>query len=171
VPFGPGPAADAVRAERAERVLTALDEGEAWRRRNDRILAVARIEVYAEVDHAAHRAAWQTHGPDCLDATWRQRWRDRDIEPGWVEARWQPTDDRPVELLGPAADDAVDWIVVEDHTGKDVAVYEHVTIWSGRLQFTLTVRHLLGIDLRDAIAAGGAAVERRAATGDPAVAD
>lgn len=167
-PFGPGPDADAVRAARAARVLTALDEGEAWRRRNDRILAVARVEVYGSADDREHRAAWRAHGPACLDATWRQRWRDREVEPGWVEARWQPDDDRPRDDLGPSADEAVDWLVVEDHTGTDVAVYEHVTIWCGRLQFTLTVRHLLGVDLGDAIAFGAAAVVRRATATDPA---
>jgi len=166
-PFGAGSAADAVRAARGARIPTALDEGEAWRRRNDAILAVARVEVFASADDAVHRAAWAEHGPACLGATWRERWRDRDVEPGWVEATWLPEVDRPTTTLPAEADAAVDWLVVEDHTGGDVAVYQHATVWCGRLQFTLTVRHRLGIDLREAIGAGCAAARRRAAASAP----
>lgn len=161
-PFGPGEAADALRAARSDRVLTALDEGQAWRRRNDAILAVARVEVFAEVDDEAHRAVWRELGTEVLDATWRQRWRDRDSQPGWIEASWQQIDDRPDELRNTPTDALVDWIVVEDHTGGSVVAYEHVTVWCARLQLTLTVRHLLGVDLRDAVASACLAIVGRA---------
>ena len=36
----------------------------------------------------AHRAAWREHGEASLDATWRERWAERDQAPGWIEARW-----------------------------------------------------------------------------------
>ena len=74
-PFAVSDAAAAVQAARDARVPTALDEGEAWRRRNDPILAVARVEVFAVADDRDHRRAWQEHGPDCLDVTLRARWR------------------------------------------------------------------------------------------------
>src|SRR4051794_25343786 len=60
-------------AIRAERRLTALDEGQAWRRRSGGILAVLRVEVFADPDSTAHRDAWREHGARCLDAVWRQR--------------------------------------------------------------------------------------------------
>lgn len=160
-PFAPCDATAIVQAARDARVLTALDEGEAWRRRNDPILAVARVEVFASADDGDHRRAWQTHGPDCLDVTWRARWRERDVTPGWIEASWLPIADRPVEVFGPDVDAAVDWITVEDQTRDEIEVYEYVAAWCGRLLFTLTVRHRLGIDLRDEIARACVAVSRR----------
>ena len=167
-PFGPGEAADAVRSARARRRLTALDEGQAWRRRNDAILAVARVEVFADADQRNHRATWQARAEDCLDATWRARWQERDVEPGWIEATWMRPDDRPREAFGdPEVDESVDWLVVEDHTGPDVAVYEHVTSWCGRLHHTLTVRHVLGVDLRGPIANACRSVLARALEGPP----
>jgi hypothetical protein len=160
-PFVPCEAADAVRRARDARVPTALDEGSAWRRRNDPILAVARIEMFATADDTEHRGAWRTHGPDCLDVTWRARWRERDVEPGWIEATWLPDDERPVAVLGDEVDAAVDWIRVEDQTRDEIEVYEYVTTWCGPLLFTLTVRHRLGVDLRDEVARACAAVSRR----------
>lgn len=164
-PFGPGEAADAIRAARVARTLTALDEGEAWRRRNDALLAVGRAEVYAEVDDRTHRAAWAEHGAACLEATWRARWRERDVEPGWIEATALADDDRPSDDLGAEVDAAVDWFEVEDHTGGDVARYQYLTMWFGRLQYTLTVRHLPGVDLREPIAAAAVAISRRSGPG------
>lgn len=168
-PFGPGDAADEVRSARAQRTLTALDEGQAWRRRNDAILAVARVEVFADADQQDHRAVWKDHAEECLNATWRARWRERDVEPGWIEAAWMRAEDRPREAFGDVAvDDSVDWLVVEDHTGSDVAVYEYVTTWCGRLHHTLTVRHALGVDLRDQIAIACRSVRGRALDGPAA---
>lgn len=158
-PYGDDEHSAIVRAERARRVLTALDEGAAWRRRRDRVLIVPRVEVFADADDRAHRAAWQELGPACLDAVWRQRWRERDTEPGWIEARWKgaeaidavaPTDPEGVGALG-----QIDWITVEDHTGTSasgiVERYQHLSVWCGRALATVTLRHDDALDL-DAIA-------------------
>jgi len=141
--LGPGEASDRVRAARDARGWTALDEGRAWRRRNDGVLAVLRVEVFASADETAHRETWQADAEAALDETWRARWRERDIEPGWVEATFRPPMDRP--------DPRVDWIEIEDHTGSAeadaVTAYQYVVAWLGRAQATLTIRHRLGLDL------------------------
>ena len=90
------------------------------------------------------------------------------MEPGWVEARWVADEERRRADLSPAVDEAVDWLVVEDHTGADVAVYQHVTLWQGRLQATLTLRHLLGADLGDVVGRGMTALAGRVAAAEPA---
>lgn len=166
-PLGEDPASEAVRAERRRRRLTALDEGRAWRHR-DQGLAVLRSEVFADADDAPHRACWQRSGEAALDATWRQRWRERDRTPGWIEARLVPPAERPdplhafvdAEPQGVAA--AVDWFRIEDHTDTSgdgaVTVYEHLTVWRGRCHAVLTVRHDLGLDLDDVTAAAAATI-------------
>lgn len=146
-----GPAAGGVLAARAERGLVALDEGRAWRRRRDGVLAVLRVEVYASVDDAAHRAAWREDAEAALAQTWRARWAERGRYPGWVEASWVPLEDRPEAVRSGPLASAVDWLRVEDHTEaaeqEAVMVYEHVVVWLGRAQATLTVRHVGGLDL------------------------
>jgi hypothetical protein len=154
-PYGDDPDSGAIRAVRAQRRLTALDEGHAWRIRTAGVLAVSRVEIFADADHAAHRTAWQEHGAACLDAVWRARWRERDRLPGWIEVRRRP------EL----STDAVDWLTVEDQTGSEqsgsVTLYEHVTIWSGRAVCTYTVRHDLADDRVDATAAAATTIAAR----------
>lgn len=148
-PYGDDEHSAVLRACRDERVLTALDEGAAWRRRSDRVLAVPRVEVFADPDDRALREAWREHATACLDALWRQRWRERDVEPGWIEARWKR--DADIEAVAPAGDEAeaalgqIDWITVEDHTSTPtsgvVDRYQHVTVWCGRGLVTVTFRH------------------------------
>jgi hypothetical protein len=172
-PYGDDAASEPIRAAWEARRPTALDEGAAWRRRSDAALMVARVEVFADDDpHGAHRAAWHEHGPASLDATWRQRWRERDREPGWIEARWRPPTERPdpLRLEGPAAAPeaaSIDWIVVDDHTGADeadaVTAYEHLSLWSGRVLVTLTLRHHHGDDVDDVACAAALAACRRVA--------
>lgn len=156
-PLGGDEASEAVRVERAARRLTALDEGRAWRQRTEASLAVLRVEVFADPDEQGHRAAWRAHAEESLDATWRERWRERGHTPGWVEARWVDAaghperfvDDDLRQELTPAALGAVlgaiDWLRIEDHTDPtgagQVTVYEHLTAWAGRAHGTLTVRH------------------------------
>lgn len=154
-PHGDDEHSAALRAEREARVLTALDEGAAWRQRKERVLVVPRVEVFAAVDDRSHRAAWREHGTGCLDAVWRQRWRERDVVPGWIEARWKPADD--VEAVLPSDEEAraafgqVDWITVEDQTNTaasgTVERYQHVTVWCGRGLVTVTLRHDDALDL------------------------
>jgi hypothetical protein len=155
-PFGTDDDSAVVRAARDARRLTALDEGRAWRRRRDGALAVLRLEAFADPDEVAHRAAWRDHGLGALDATWRERWRERDRDPGWIEAHWH--DDPPTPPAGDLAPlgldalaDAVDWAVVEDHTDaarRDVvACYQHLTVWAGRGHAIVVVRHDLGTDV------------------------
>lgn len=153
-PYGPGDAADRMRAARQRRVLTGLDEGRAWRRRDGGVLLVARIEAFAEPDSGGHRQTWQRDGARCLEDTWRERWRDRDVTPGWIEAR----------LLDPHDDD-IDWFRVEDHTGVtgEVVVYQHLTVWAGRVQAVLTMRHELGLDVDDVVSDAARLVGDRAA--------
>ncbi|MGN6695346.1 MAG: hypothetical protein ACTHN0_14315, partial [Aquihabitans sp.] len=144
-----------LRAERDRRVLTALDEGAAWRHRKERVLVVPRIEVFRDPDDRRHRAAWQEHGPACLDAVWRERWTERDVAPGWIEARWKDDADldaaAPTDDEGRAAFGQVDWISVEDHTNTaasgTIDRYEHLTVWCGRGLVTATVRHDDALDL------------------------
>ena len=186
-PLGDDPASELVRAARAQRHLTGLDEGRAWRRSPDGGLLVVRVEVFApeplDADGAtggdravgrvtAHRSAWQAHGAAALDATWRQRWRERDVEPRWIEARALEVDERPEPLhgfreapTGSALTGAVDWLRIEDHTdptgGGRVTLYEHLSLWLGRGLVTLTLRHDLDHDAADVAATAAAAVARR----------
>ncbi|CAN5891082.1 hypothetical protein BH23ACT2_BH23ACT2_02360 [soil metagenome] len=174
-PLGEDEASATVRTARGLRRLTALDEGQAWRRRSGQVLAVLRTEVFADDDDGGHRAAWLDRGVASLGSTWRERWRERDVVPGWIEARWVKPSERPDPLhvfseARPASDVAasVDWARVEDHTGghDDVTVYEHLTIWCGRAQATLTVRHGLGLDVdAEATAAAVSVYDRLCATG------
>ena len=159
-PYGDDPASDAIRVVRGTRTLTALDEGAAWRVRTAGVLAVARVEVFADADHQAHRAAWQEYGVACLDAVWRARWTERDRVPGWIEARARA--DR--------SDATTDWMTVEDQTGTaesgTVSLYEHLTIWQGRAVCTFTVRHDLADDREPAAAAAAHAIARHLASLD-----
>jgi hypothetical protein len=162
-PFGDDAASIAVEAARVRRGPTGLDEGRAWRHRDAGTLLVVRAEVYADAEPgvaASHRAAWHEHAPAALAETWRQRWRERDRIPGWIEARWQGV--RPLVDDHGVPVDGCDWLRVEDHTGAvdpalrvdpeaAVAVYEHLTVWAGRRQVTVVVRHQLGLDLDDVV--------------------
>jgi hypothetical protein len=131
---------------RAARHRTALVEGDAWRGPR-RQIAVLRVEAFADRggDHAAHRAEWVRAGPACLVETWRRRWVERDVEPGWIEVTRR--DDVDV-------DPRIDWLRIEDHTDladpTDVAVYQHLTLWAGRGVAVVTVRHLLDTPVDDA---------------------
>ncbi len=154
-PYGDDAHSEALRAERARRRLTALDEGAAWRQRKERVLVVPRVEAFADADDRTHRAAWRMLGPACLDAVWRERWRERDVTPGWIEARWKPdeeiagvhpSDEEEVGALG-----QIDWITVEDHTTTaetgTIDRYQHLTVWCGRAMATVIVRHDDALDL------------------------
>lgn len=168
-PFGHDPHSARVEEARQARRPTALDEGQAWRHRDAGTLAVVRSEVYADEAPGAaeaHRAAWREHAEAVLDATWRERWRERDREPAWIEARWRGRAEPP------HLDDRCDWLQVEDHTpaiaGADVGagtvlVYEHLTVWAGRRQVTVVVRHEVGLDLDDVVERSAAAVLGRIA--------
>jgi hypothetical protein len=168
-PYGDDEHSAALRAERERRVLTALDEGSAWRRRSDRVLAVSRVETFADGDDRSHRAAWQAHATGCLDAVWRQRWRERDVDPGWIEARWKDDGDidavRPADDQGRAALGQIDWVTVEDQTTTaatgTVERYQHLTIWCGRALATVTIRHDDVVDLDDVAMAAALAAYRR----------
>ncbi|MEZ5204235.1 MAG: hypothetical protein R2701_07615 [Acidimicrobiales bacterium] len=172
-PYGDDDASAEMRAARDALVLTALDEGQAWRRRDDGALVVLRVEAFAG-DAAAIRARWSDLAEPCLDAVWRQRWREREREPGWIEARWRTPSDRPDRLrpASPVEDPwagAVDWLSIEDHTeaaeAEAVTVYDHVTIWAGRWAATLVGRHRQGADIDGAIQAAALALAGRLATG------
>ncbi|MCU1351033.1 MAG: hypothetical protein JWM05_242, partial [Acidimicrobiales bacterium] len=135
---------------RAERRLTALDEGQAWRHGDGRLL-VARAEVFDDPAEGAHRATWQADAAACLAAAWRARWDERDVTWGWIEARAHVEDEA---TDGPAAqpvDPRVDWFEVEDHTDPagqgGVTVYDHLTIWCGRMHIVLTGRHPFGVPI------------------------
>ena len=116
---------------------------------------VARSEVFRAVDDRTHRALWQDLGTACLDAVWRQRWRERDVQPGWIEARWKADEDLdavvPPDDEGRAAFGQVDWITVEDHTNTSASGtidrYQHLTVWCGRGLITATIRHDDALDL------------------------
>jgi hypothetical protein len=133
---------------RARRHRTALVEGDAWRGPR-RQLAVLRVEAFAdrEPDLADHRAAWTRDGALCLVETWRQRWAEREVEPGWIEATRR--DDVDVDV-----DPRIDWLRIEDHTDladpSDVSVYQHLTLWAGRGVAVVTLRHLLDTPVDDA---------------------
>ncbi len=154
-PYGDDAHSEALRAERDKRGLTALDEGAAWRQRKERVLVVPRVETFAEADDRSHRAAWRMLGPACLDAVWRERWRERDVAPGWIEARWKAAEE--IVAVAPAGEEGVgalgqiDWITIEDHTtsaaSSTVDRYQHVTVWCGRGLATVIVRHDDALDL------------------------
>jgi hypothetical protein len=148
-PLGDDDASALVRREREARGVRALDEGSAWRHRRSGSLAVLRLEVFATADDAAHRRVWREQAPAALGALFRQRWRERDVDPGWIEAIWCHRTE-PITALGPLAE-RVDWLTVEDQTGaadgRVISCYEHVTVWSGRAHAQLTLRHDLGSDL------------------------
>jgi hypothetical protein len=156
-PYGDDEHSAVLRSERERRTLTALDEGAAWRRRRDQVLVVPRVEVFADPDDRSHRAAWQEHATACLDAVWRLRWRERDTEPGWIEARMK--DAAAIEAVAPTDPEGrgalgqIDWVTVEDQTGTaasgTVVRYEHVTVWCGRALATVTLRHDDAVDLDD----------------------
>lgn len=141
-PLGNDPDSGAVRRARTARSLTALDEGRAWRQRTVGSLAVIRVEVFADADDVGHRSAWREHAEASLDGTWRTRWSDRDLRPGWIEARWVEPDTRQ--------EPRIDWLRITDHTDHTdagrVTIYEHFTIWAGRPNATLILRHDLGVD-------------------------
>jgi hypothetical protein len=138
-------ATELVRA-RAGRHRTALVEGDAWRGPS-RQIAVLRVEAFADrdVDHRPHRAAWAVEGPESLVETWRQRWVERDVEPGWIEVTRR--DDVVI-------DPRIDWLRIEDHTDladpTAVAVYQHLTLWAGRGVAVVTLRHRLDTPVDDA---------------------
>jgi hypothetical protein len=142
---GIGAASKVVEA-RARRRRTALVEGDAWRGPRRQIV-VLRVEAFADadVDLADHRAAWARDGAECLVETWRQRWTEREVEPGWIEATHR-------EEAG--ADPRIDWFRIEDHTGladpTDVSIYQHLTLWAGRGVAVVTLRHLLDSPVDDA---------------------
>jgi hypothetical protein len=176
-PFGDDPASESVESARSARTVTGLDEGRAWRHRDSGSLVVLRSEVYADEAPGAadaHRRAWHEHGERALDATWRQRWRERDREPGWIEARWVRHGGGAGRPDGPPLDPWCDWLRIEDHTpppsrrsadGGDgagvVTVYEHVTVWAPRRQVTVVLRHDVGLDLDDVVVRCAAEVGRR----------
>lgn len=159
-PYGSGEAADRLRSERLNRTLTGLDEGRAWRRRDGGVLLVVRVESFADPDDGDHRQVWQQYGALCLEETWRERWRERDVTPGWIEARLRDPADDEIEV---PAD--IDWFQVEDHTGvtDEVVLYQHLTVWSGRVHAVLTMRHALGLDVDDVVMAAARRVGDRAA--------
>ena len=177
-PLGDDPSSEVVRVARGDRRLTGLDEGRAFRQRKTLSLVVVRTEVFASADDEDHRRAWREHGAASLDATWRERWRERAIDPGWIEANWVPLAERPdplhafaeVDVVSdPAA--AVDWYRVEDHTDPSgqpagrVLVYEHLTVWAGRAHVTITARHDLGTGVDEAAASAAAAAFARLSDG------
>lgn len=131
--------ASAIRAARAARNLSALDEGVAYRAKHRQLL-VLRTEVFVDPDETAHRAAWQADGPSVLTNTYRARWAERDVAPNWIETRVRPPSELPGDL-----DARLDWLQVEDHTDPKrsgaVTMYEHVTLWCGRANAVVTVRH------------------------------
>jgi hypothetical protein len=136
-----GADAVAIRAVRAERVLSALDEGVAYRAKHRRLL-VLRTEVFVEPDETAHRATWRRDGPSVLTSTYQARWAERDITPNWIETTIRRPSDLPSDV-----DPRVDWLRVEDHTDPKragaVTIYEHLTLWCERANAVLTVRHEL----------------------------
>lgn len=134
-----GAEAPALRALRATRVLTALDEGVAYRA-SHRQLLVLRTEMFADPDETEHRGAWQTDGPRVLADTYRTRWAERDVAPNWIETTIRRPPDTPADI-----DPRIDWFRIEDHTDPrrtgTVTLYEHLTLWRGRANAVITVRH------------------------------
>ncbi|MCB0969966.1 MAG: hypothetical protein KDA97_00390 [Acidimicrobiales bacterium] len=162
-PYGDDEDSAVVRAAAQARGRTALDEGDAWRRRRDGALCVLRTEVSSADDDGSHRRTWEAHGAASLDATWRQRWRERDRTPGWIEVRGREEPEAGAPRRPPTPDDVV-WLVVEDqtgvHDGGSVTFYEHLMVWAGRGLATVTVRHDLGVEVDEAAVAAAIAVGR-----------
>ena len=166
-PYGVDDASQRLRHIRSGLVLSALDENEIWRRRNDRALVVVRVEVF-ELPVEPLRRAWQDLAEECLCSLWRQRWTERDETPGWIEVRWkcgselselselsetpEPADISTREAGG-SDPIVVDWLEVEDHTSVgadgDVTMYEHLSFWHGRCLVTAVVRHAQSVPLDD----------------------
>lgn len=134
-----GAEAPRIRAARAARVLSALDEGVAYRARHRQLL-VLRAEVFVQPDETDHRAAWRADGPTALTSTYRARWAERDVAPNWIETTVRSVTDRPADV-----DPRIDWFRVEDHTDPKragiVTIYEHLTLWCGRAHAVMTMRH------------------------------
>lgn len=178
-PFGHDEASRMLEAARQRRRPTGLHEGRAFRHRDSGALCVVRCEVFADDGPApgeddpvaAHRGAWSTLAEAALDATWRERWRERDRHPAWIEARWVQRPDDPVGPLTAAPGATLDWLRIEDHTPPvehahqggpgEVTVYDYLTVWAGRRQVTVVIRHPLGLDLDDAVAGAARGVVRR----------
>jgi hypothetical protein len=131
--------ASAIRAAREHRQLSALDDGVAYRS-SQRQLLVLRTEMFVDPDEVAHRAAWHAEGTRVLTDTYRARWADREVTPNWIETTVRRPGDLPVPM-----DPRIDWYQVEDHTDPrrlgTVTLYEHVTLWCGRANAVVTVRH------------------------------
>lgn len=161
-PYGQGAVAEELREQRARRRLSALDEGMAWRRKSSSSLLVARFEMFEDANDHEHRESWRSLGPQVLEQTWRQRWQERDVTPGWIEAKWLDEEDLPDTDLGDAAP-AVDWLRIEDHTRPvgGVTVYHHLSLWRQRLLATLTMRHDIGVEADPAVALAVAALWHR----------
>jgi hypothetical protein len=178
-PFGHDGASQALEAARQRRRPTGLHEGRAFRHRDSGALCVVRSEVFADAAPAVgeddpvagHRTAWTTLAEAALDATWRERWRERDRHPAWIEARWVQRPDDPAGPLPNAPGVALDWVRIEDHTPLvehahpggpgEVTVYDYLTVWAGRRQVTVVIRHPLGLDLDDAVAGAARCVGQR----------
>lgn len=139
--------ASELQAVRAARALQALDEGRAWRQRTSGALAVLRAESFAGDDPTDHIDLWAEGGAVLLRQQWQTRWRERDIDPGWVEATLR---DDPDPTPSPDGEGRV-WFGIEDHTDPSgtgtVTCYEHLSLWHRRHHVVLVVRHELGIDL------------------------
>lgn len=157
-PLGSDASSTRIEEARQARSPTALDEGRAWRHRDSGALLVLRTDVYGDALEGLadqHREVWRDQATAALEATWRERWRERGQEAGWIEAQWV---ELPTSVPGR---DRIDWLRVEDHSGAigvdrrvapdAVVVYEHVTVWDGRRQVTLVLRHALGLDLDDVV--------------------
>ncbi len=138
------------------RPVVALDEGRAWRRRRDGVLAVLRVEVYASADDRATRSAWRTAGEAALEETWRERWLEREASARLGGGAVGRSGRRRVRAR--SIPERVDWLHLEDHTEAAqhdaVMAYEHLVVWLGRAQATLTIRHVDGLDLDDVVAVG-----------------
>ncbi len=174
-PFGDDPASAEVETCRVARQVTAVIDGQAFRHRDSGGLCVVRAEYYADPDPSAavrHREAWMDRAEEVLDATWRQRWRERDRQPAWIEARW--VSGSFVEGDAPDLDwPDVDWLRVEDHTPVApggavggpgvVTVYQHVTVWAAHCQVTVVIRHPLGLDLDPTVRAAVGSIRGRLA--------
>lgn len=178
-PFGHDEASRTLEAVRQRRRPTGLHEGRAFRHRDSGALCVVRSEVFADAAPAVgedepvavHRGAWATLAEAALDATWRERWRERDRQPAWIETRWvQRPDDRAGPLTA-SPGVALDWLRIEDHTPPvehthpggpgEVTVYDYLTVWAGRRQVTVVIRHPLGLDLDDAVVGAAGRVTDR----------
>lgn len=145
-PYAAVPEAEQLTLAADARVRTALDDGTAAAG-PDMQLAVLRVEVFRDSDDTDHRTTWQNDGPAVMAALYRHRWRERDQNPGWVEATW-PRFDWEMEPR-------VDWLRVEDHTDRrhesGLFLYDHLSLWAGRALASLTVRYAPGFDAEPVI--------------------